>query len=70
MYLALPRKIDGLDELVKNIDCSDIRAIQFVKTNIKISLPKFKILHTTKLKENLKSVSILRKCYSLVFQSH
>lgn len=65
MYIAIPREITGLDELVSNIDCSDIRAIQFVKTHIKLSLPKFKILHTTKLNEILKSVSILCKSHPI-----
>lgn len=57
MYIVLPNEIDGLDALISNIDCSDIRATQLMKTQIKVSLPKFKILQTTKLNGILESVS-------------
>lgn len=75
MYIALPTKIDGLDELVSNIDISAIRTMQFTrqftKTQIKVSLPKFKILHTTKLNDILKSVNIFYEfCAKNSFNSY
>lgn len=60
MYIALPTKIDGLDELITNIDVSEIHQMRFLKTQIKVSLPKFKILNTIKLNEYLKAVNILK----------
>lgn len=60
MYIVLPTKIDGLDELVSRIDSSKIQQLHFLKTEIKVSIPKFKILNTIKLNEILKSVNIFR----------
>lgn len=58
MYIVLPNKIDGLDELVSHINSSNIQRTSFLLTQIKVSLLKFKILNTIKLKEILESVNI------------
>lgn len=60
MYIALPTKTDGLDELVSRISSSNIQEIEFMQTTIKVSLPKFKISNTIKLNEVLQSVNIIQ----------
>lgn len=63
MYLILPNKRDGLDELVSRIDSSNLHRTQILmdKLEVKVSLPKFKITNTVKLNEILKAVIIFSK---------
>lgn len=63
MYIVLPTKVDGLEELVQRVDSSTIHRQQFLLTleEVKVSLPKFNIVNTVKLNDILKSVNILYK---------
>lgn len=63
MYIVLPAKVDGLDELLSRVDNSNINRMQFLLNleEVKVSLPKFNIVNTVKLNEVLKSVSIYCK---------
>lgn len=60
MYIVLPVKVDGLDALVSRVDSFNIHRTEFLLTveEVKVTLPKFKILNTVKLNEILKSVCI------------
>lgn len=62
MYIILPNKRDGLDELVARIDSSNLHRTQILmdKLEVKVSLPKFKIVNTVKLTEILKAVIYLQ----------
>lgn len=63
MYIVLPAKVDGLDELLSRVDNSNINRMQFLLNleEVKVSLPKFSIVNTVKLNEILKSVNIYCK---------
>ncbi|XP_031618765.1 serine protease inhibitor 27A-like [Contarinia nasturtii] len=58
MYIVLPYKDDGLNELISKID--SIHRAQFLmeKVEVKVSLPKFKFTNTVKLNEILKALGI------------
>lgn len=58
MYIVLPTKVDGLDKLVSRLESFTIHQSEFLLTleEVKVSLPKFKIVNTVKLNEILKSV--------------
>lgn len=60
MYIVLPNRRDGLDELVSRIDSSTLHRTQILmeKVEVKASLPKFKFTNTVKLNEILKAVTI------------
>lgn len=60
MYIVLPNKIDGLDELISRVDSSNVHRTQFLLTSeeVKVSLPKFKFTNTVQLNEILKAVTI------------
>lgn len=60
MYIVLPSKVDGLEELVSRVDSSTIHRTQFLLTleEVKVSLPKFNIVNTVKLNDILKSVIV------------
>lgn len=62
MYVVLPSKVDGLDDLLSRVDSSNINRMQFLMNleEVKVSLPKFNIVNTVKLNEILKSVNIYR----------
>lgn len=62
MYIILPNKRDGLDELISRIDSSNLHRTQILmdKLEVKVSLPKFKIVNTVKLTEILKAVNYLQ----------
>lgn len=61
MYIILPNKRDGLDELISRIDSSSLHRTQILmdKVEVKVSLPRFKFTNTVKLNEILKAVSII-----------
>lgn len=65
MYIVLPVKVDGLDDLVSRVDSSTIRRTQFLLNleEVKVLLPRFKIVNTVKLNEVLKSVIIHHKFF-------
>lgn len=60
MYIILPNKRDGLNELISRIDSSSLHRTQILmdKVEVKVSLPKFKFANTVKLNDFLKAVSI------------
>lgn len=60
MYIVLPVKVDGLDALVSRVDNFNIHRTEFLLTleEVKVTLPKFKIVNTVKLNEILKSLGI------------
>lgn len=59
MYIVLPNKRDGLDELISRIDSSTLHRNQLLmdKVEVIVSLPKFKFANTVNLNEILKAVS-------------
>lgn len=61
MYILLPTKIDGLDELVSRVDSSNFQRNQILMNSeeVEVTLPKFSIVNTVKLNEALKSVNII-----------
>lgn len=58
MYVVLPNKADGLDELISRVDSSYLHRTQILmeKVEVKVSIPKFKFTNTVKLNEILKAV--------------
>lgn len=72
MYIVLPNKVDGLDELISRIDSSNIHRSQFLLNfeEVKVSLPKFKFTNTIKLNDVLKSVSILYNITTYNFNTY
>lgn len=66
MYIILPNKLDGLDELVSRIDSSSLHRTQILmdKVEVKVSLPKFKFANTVQLNEILKALGI-RQMFTL-----
>lgn len=61
MYILLPTKIDGLDELVSRVGGSNFQRNQILMNSeeVEVTLPKFSIVNTAKLNEALKSVNII-----------
>lgn len=61
MYIVLPNKIDGLEELISRVDSSNIHRSQFLLNfeEVKVLMPKFKFTNTIKLNDILKSVMLL-----------
>lgn len=61
MYIFLPNKRDGLDELIAKIDGSTLQRIQLQmrKTKLMVKIPKFEFTNTLQLNEILKKVSFL-----------
>lgn len=59
MYIVLPNKIDGLDEVMARVDSSNMNRMQFLMSleEVTVSLPRFSIVNTVKLKDILKSVN-------------
>lgn len=59
MYIVLPNKRDGLDELVSRFDSSTLQRTEILmdKVEVKVSLPKYKIFNTVQLNDILKAVS-------------
>lgn len=58
MYIVLPNKADGLDELISRVDSSYLHRTQILmeKVEVKVSIPKFKFTNTVKLNDILKAV--------------
>lgn len=66
MYIVLPNKADGLDELISRVDSSYLHRTQILmeKVEVKVSIPKFKFTNTVKLNEILKAVTkLLALCH-------
>lgn len=63
MYIVLPQKIDGLDELLGKIDSSTLHRAQYLleEVEVKVALPKFKFNNSINLNQVLKDVSHLWK---------
>lgn len=61
MYIVLPNKVDGLDELLNKIDTSTLHRAQFLleEIEVKVSLPKFKFTNSINLNEVLQNVRYL-----------
>ncbi|XP_055302785.1 serine protease inhibitor 27A-like [Sitodiplosis mosellana] len=66
MYIVLPNKVDGLDELISRVDSSYLHRTQILmeKVEVKVSIPKFKFTNTVKLNEILKALGI-RQMFTL-----
>lgn len=60
MYIILPEKTDGLDELVKTINPTTLRKQiwQLEETSVSVILPKFQFDYTADLKEVLQKIGI------------
>lgn len=59
MYIVLPARVDGLEELVRRIDSSSFNGVKnfMAEVKVKVVLPKIRFTNTNKLKENLQKVS-------------
>lgn len=59
MYIVLPQRIGGLDELLAKIDSSTLHRAQYLleEVEVKVALPKFKFSNSINLNEVLKDVS-------------
>lgn len=60
MYIILPNERNDLDALVSKIDSSTLQRTQILmqKTELTVSVPKFKFTNTIPLSQILKDVSI------------
>lgn len=58
MYIVLPDKRDGLDELIQNINPLELRKKIWLleETSLEVFLPKFRFDHKTELKDLLQQV--------------
>lgn len=59
MYIVLPRKADGLIQLLRKLNGSTwFRAIKFmVEVKVKVALPKIRLTNSISLKDTLEKVS-------------
>lgn len=59
MYIVLPQKVGGLDELLGKIDSSTLHRAQYLleEVEVKVALPKFKFSNSINLNDVLKDVS-------------
>lgn len=60
MFIVLPNNDDGIDDLVKRVDSTNIYRMQYLLNieEVKVVLPKFNFVNTVNLNEILKSVNI------------
>lgn len=59
MYIVLPQKVDGINQLVAKIDSSSFRRAQLLleEVEVKVALPKFQFSNSIRLNDVLKDVS-------------
>lgn len=59
MYVILPNKVDGLNEMVGKVDSSTLHRSQWLmdELEVRVVLPKFKFDNEINLNEVLKDVS-------------
>lgn len=71
MYIVLPQKIDGLEELLAKVDSSTLHRAQYLleEVEVKVALPKFKFQNSINLNEELKNVSADIWTYRIIFNS-
>lgn len=63
MYVILPNKVDGLNEMVGKVDSSTLHRSQWLmdELEVRVVLPKFKFDNEINLNEVLKDVSSMGK---------
>lgn len=72
MYILLPNRDDGLNDLLRNIDGYSLRRIrsQMERMDVHLRLPKFKFNNDIHMKEILKEVGWAGHLMAAVFQWH
>lgn len=58
MYILLPTKVDGLNDLLTKIDSSSLHRAQYLleQSEIKVAIPKFRFSNAINMNEVLQEV--------------